>query len=786
MKIKTKLVFGSLSLVFLSLLLVGLTAIYIANSKSQQTISELTQSKLESILALKKAHVEAYLTGLRNQFQLMAKDQNTGSASFHFDSTFDAFTQSSGISEQQKNDLKDYFKREYLDKYKALNPQTSIDAESFYAGFDDNAWLLQYHYIFANPNPVGEKQKLESPTNEFSSYSSAHSGYHAAFLEYASKLGFGDVYLIGPEGRVNYSLNKGFEIGTSVLDGAFADSGLGKAFKAALDVQQDELAYVDYSAFAPLFDAPVSFIATPIIKFKRVRGVLVVQFPIDSIDSIMTNNNSWSDIGLGQSGEAYLVGSDSTLRNTSRLNAEDIERYLSRLNEHKDSSPQPIKEISARGSGIGLQHIDTLATASALAGESGFEQVTQFDGREVLSAFAPIEVEGFQWGIVSEIDKDEAFASASQLSNELSSSLAILTLVVILISAALIVFLAQSLFRPIENMSNTMQDIAQGQAKLDSRLNDTGKDEIASFAASFNLFVSKLAHLVHRTGETSKALVLQSANLTNLSENGTRQSAEQSHQISAIKLSIEQIAASIGQTAERASGAADAASAAEHQSELGKTATQDSINAIQSVEQEVENASESLTKLEEDAQSVAQVLEVIDSISDQTNLLALNAAIEAARAGENGRGFAVVADEVRTLSHKIQNETSVINETLANLKQGTSAAVNVMQASKLKTSQCAELSMQAGNTLDMVVSESHRIAEMNQEIAASTTDQTQLVNDIESNIERTSAITQEGNASAVEIEQIGKEISELANELKELVAQFSTNEPAETQNKETG
>jgi methyl-accepting chemotaxis protein len=276
MKIKTKLIVGSLTLVLVSLLLVGLTAIYLANSKSQQAISDLTQSKLESILALKKAHVEAYLSGLRNQFQLMAKDQNTGSASFHFDSTFDAFVQSSGISEQQKAELKRYFQTEYLDKHKAINPQSSIDVESFFSSFDDNMWLLQYHYIFANKNPVGEKQKLESPTNEFSAYSSAHAGYHNAFLEYASKLGFGDVYLIGPEGRVNYSLNKGFELGTSVLDGPFANSGLGRTFKAALDAKQGELVYVDYSAYAPLHDAPVSFIATPIVKFKRVRGVLVV------------------------------------------------------------------------------------------------------------------------------------------------------------------------------------------------------------------------------------------------------------------------------------------------------------------------------------------------------------------------------------------------------------------------------------------------------------------------------------------------------------------------------
>ena len=187
MKIKSKLIYGSLSLVLISLLLVGLSASYIASTKSQQTISELTQSKLSAILELKKAHIEAYLSGLRKQFQLMAQDQNTGSANFHFFNTYDAIVQSSGMSEIKKQELKDYFQTEYVDKYNVVNSQHSIETAAFFSNFDENTWLLQYHYIFANPNAVGEKQKLESPINEFSSYSSAHSGYHNAFLEYADK-----------------------------------------------------------------------------------------------------------------------------------------------------------------------------------------------------------------------------------------------------------------------------------------------------------------------------------------------------------------------------------------------------------------------------------------------------------------------------------------------------------------------------------------------------------------------------------------------------------------------
>jgi len=774
MKIKSKLIYGSVALVLLSLMLVGVTASYISTSKSHQAIAELTQSKLESILELKKRHIEAYLSGLRKQFQLMAKDQNTGSANYHFWSTYDVMTQSSSINDDKKQALRDYVAAQYLDPYSRLTTQSGISLDAYFNGFDDNTWLLQYHYIYANPNPIGDKRKLDSPGNEFSSYSSAHAGYHRAFREYAEKLGFGDIYLVGADGRIYYSLNKGFELGTSLIDGPFANSGLGKAFRRALEGQADELIYEDYSAYAPLNDAPVSFIATPLFKFKRVRGVLVAQFPIDVIDSIMTNDQEWAKVGLGETGEAYLVGSDFTLRNTQRLNAEDPDAYINLLKNQGNNSAQPIEKVTALGSGIGLHRIENPATRNALAGKSGYLQLDSGDGQSILAAFAPIEVEGFNWGIISEIARDEAFASAEQLSDELNHSLLILTIVVVFITAGLVYFLANSLFKPIESMSLQMGEIANGNARLDSRLDDKGRDEIAAFAKSFNLFVSKLAHLVERTGATSVSLVEQSRELTRLADQGKHQSRQQSEQIERIKQMVDEISRRVKTNAAMATDASRAAKAANHQACEGKIASDEAVSEIRSVQDEVEKTAQALSVLETEAKNVSDVLEVIDAISEQTNLLALNAAIEAARAGENGRGFAVVADEVRNLSHRIQQETSVINETISTLKKGTLDAVSMMQDSIQKTHTGMERTDSAGKVLDRVVQDSSAIAEMNEKIDHTTSEQAQLVENIETIIVETSETTSESRRSALNIDEVGQRVASLAQELDALVSQFSS------------
>lgn len=242
-----------------------------------------------------------------------------------------------------------------------------------------------------------------------------------------------------------------------------------------------------------------------------------------------------------------------------------------------------------------------------------------------------------------------------------------MTVIGILILAALCGFFVLRIIHSINNLQTTMQDIAAGAGDLTQRLSEQGNDEIAIVAAAFNRFVNKIQKTLIQTSDSMNELNNNASTLSDIAHQNSECVNRQREETQQVATSITEMAATVKEIAQSAESAASAAREANNEAMQGKEAMTNTVNDINSLSVEVTNAAEVINKLQVDSESIGSVLDVIRGIADQTNLLALNAAIEAARAGEQGRGFAVVADEVRTLASRTQESTNEILSIIENL-----------------------------------------------------------------------------------------------------------------------
>ncbi|RLW67675.1 MAG: hypothetical protein B6D71_16005, partial [gamma proteobacterium symbiont of Stewartia floridana] len=218
--------------------------------------------------------------------------------------------------------------------------------------------------------------------------------------------------------------------------------------------------------------------------------------------------------------------------------------------------------------------------------------------------------------------------------------------------------------------------------------------------------------------------------------------------------------------------AATAAENADHQAKHGSQVVDQTLNAIETLSQGVEQASNDMKALEEETAQVGVVVSVIKGIAEQTNLLALNAAIEAARAGEMGRGFAVVADEVRTLASRTQSSTREINDIIERLQEGARSTAGMMEGRRDDAVDTLKQAAQAGTALEEITRVVADIRDMNVEIASAAEEQEAVSLEIERNTASVGALSQQNKSSTSQTEATGLEMQAISKQISQLVGRF--------------
>lgn len=483
MKIGVKLTLTFFSIAFLSVIVIG----YISYSKGKKSLEQESFNRLTAVREMKAAQIEDYFQLIKDQASSFSQDPTVIEAMKSFKNGFDKTNITSDF-ENKKVKLGEYVKTEFLPKLNK-NIEKAAHLESELCA-NPKGIALQYQYIVNNPNPAGKKQDLID-TKENNEYDIAHKTYHPFFRSFLNKFGYYDIFLIdNKNGNIVYTVFKELDFATSLHNGPFKTTNLADAFRHAdYSKSFNEVQFVDFKPYHPSYNSHASFVAAPIIENGEKIGVLVFQMPIDRINDIMTSKHQWRNVGLGNSGETYIVGGDFTLRSQSRFFLEDSLGYFNLMRSIKVPETTIAKMRSFKSS-IGLQNINTEGTKAALNGEVGVKIFNDYRNLPVLSSYMPLKIEGMNWVIMSEIDEAEAFDQVFQLRNQVLIFASILALFIFGVSF----FVSKQITKPIKELTYDARQLQKGN--FDVKIVIDRKDEIGVLAMSFKKMQHSMKKLI--------------------------------------------------------------------------------------------------------------------------------------------------------------------------------------------------------------------------------------------------------------------------------------------------
>ncbi|MBU0549980.1 methyl-accepting chemotaxis protein [Myxococcota bacterium] len=601
-----------------------------------------------------------------------------------------------------------------------------------------SARQLQLEYIANNPNPMGDKHKLQRGGEGL--YHEAHARVHPTLAAAVTSYGYYDVFIVSWEGgEVIYSVFKEIDFATSLSVGPQRESPLADVWRALRDGAPS--AFSDFHLYTPSYEAPAGFLGVPILQDGAPIAALIVQLPLEPITEVMSERT-----GLGEGGQVYLVGPDHLMRSDAYRDAE--------THSVKASFKDP-----QRG------RADSEAIRAGLKGERGVGLGQDYAGREVISAWASVEMMGVRWAIVAELPQAEAYAGLKHLQEENKESIeemrwiaAGLVLIALLIIGVLARRVAGGFVNPIARAAALLRDVAEGEGDLTQRLGDLGEVELNALSGSFDLFMSKLQALIKDIAATTQALASAATQIRGASDEMTEASASsaaQGEQVSsaseeiantthALSSAVEELNASINEIASNAARANERA-------QTGQGIISESATVI--------------NDLNDKAQSIGEVVHLIQAIADQTNLLALNASIEAARAGEAGAGFSVVANEVKQLAGETAEATKRISRRLVEIQAQAGRAVEGIESLSAAFGELQHIQEAVGASVEEQSATTAQLSGSITETAATTEQIAANIGGVALNARRTAELA-EGNLDAA-----GR-LQEVTQRLNSLVSRF--------------
>ncbi len=367
-KLKPKLILLFLTVGIMPLALVGVwSSILSTNALMKQAYNQLT-----AVREIKKAQIDRYFSEREGDMGVLVETVSTLRS--------EAFAKLVAIRASKKSQIERFFAERQGDvMVLADSPFTRRAYKDMHKAFNAGGGVRQGNY----KGHTGEK--YDAPGG----YRAVHNRYFDNLKFYMEQYGYYDLFLMDATyGDVSFTVTKEADFGVraSQIESSLRDVWL-------IAAKEGRAALSDTKPYEPSAGIPAQFVAAPIKENGRVIGVVALQISIEGIDAIMGERS-----GMGETGEAYLVGADSLMRSDSYLDP-----------EHHSVTASFADPVKGRA--------ETEATRLALGGKTGAGVIIDYNGNPVLSAYAPVDIGGVRWAVLAEIDVAEAFCPKDQEGN---------------------------------------------------------------------------------------------------------------------------------------------------------------------------------------------------------------------------------------------------------------------------------------------------------------------------------------------------------------------------------
>lgn len=345
--------------------------------------------------------------------------------------------------------------------------------------------------------------------------------------------------------------------------------------------------------------------------------------------------------------------------------------------------------------------------------------------------------------------------------NEMAKYIFIVTVISLILTSSILILMVRSLTNPLIKLREVMKEARNGN--LDVRIEtNTTTAEITSLVKSFNAMIYQMSTLLYKISSTTKDLSRTGKKLRNSSGQVLEENEQLMDVIQVVKIGAEQAAISseesiqmfqemnksLSNIFEHMKAVMEKVLTMNHSAFEGEKNVGNLIATFNRFEIEFKDVDTSVQAVKDHAESIANVVTIIQQIAEQTKLLALNAAIEAARAGESGKGFAVVANEVKKLAEQSSLATSEIKNTIGKMESISVKASNDFARMMNNFQSHVKTASASKESFDQLMLEIAIVSKMIEKAQGELTGLNLLLPRIESATENYVSVSQETLASA--------------------------------------